>query len=48
VAAGIKARRSKEELPRSITLEKYSRCTGYPDQVPQIVGSACDNLTRYR
>jgi hypothetical protein len=36
------------DLQKSITLVKYSAYTGYPDQVPQKVGSAYDNLTRYR
>jgi hypothetical protein len=48
VAAGIKAGRSKEDLQKSITLAKYSGYTGYPDQVLQVVGSAYDNLTRFR
>jgi glyoxylase-like metal-dependent hydrolase (beta-lactamase superfamily II) len=48
VEAGIKAGRSKEELQQTIKLEKYNRYTGYPDTVPQIVGSAYDNLTRVR
>lgn len=48
VAAGIKAGRSKEDLQKSITLAKYNSYTGYPDQVPQVVGSAYDNLTRFR
>lgn len=45
VSAGIRAGRSREELQKTITLAKYSTYTGYPDQVPQMVGSAYDNLT---
>jgi len=48
VSAGIRAGKSKEELQRSIRLDKYSAYTGYPDQVPQMVGSAYDNLQRFK
>jgi glyoxylase-like metal-dependent hydrolase (beta-lactamase superfamily II) len=48
VEAGIKAGRTKEELQKSVDLSQYSRYVGYPDQVPQVVGSAYDSLMRNR
>ena len=48
VSAGIAAGRTKEDLQKTITLDRYSSYTGYPDQVPGVVGSAYDNLMRFR
>ena len=47
VQAGIKAGRSLEEIQKSVNLSKYSNFAGYPDQVPAIVQSAFNSLTKY-
>jgi glyoxylase-like metal-dependent hydrolase (beta-lactamase superfamily II) len=48
VQAGIAAGKSVEELKKTITLEKYRTWTGYPDQVPVMVESAYNSLTKYK
>lgn len=47
VQTGIKAGRTVGELQKSVNLEKYRDFAGYPDQVPAIVQSAFDSLTKY-
>lgn len=47
VQAGITAGKSVEELEKTVTLDKYSAFTGYPDQIPAIVRSAYTSLTKY-
>jgi glyoxylase-like metal-dependent hydrolase (beta-lactamase superfamily II) len=48
VQAGIAAGTSVDELKKTITLDKYKGWTGHPDQVPAIVESAYNSLTKYR
>jgi len=48
VQAGIAAGKSVDELKKTITLEKYKGWAGYPDQVPVMVESAYNSLTRYK
>lgn len=47
VQTGIKAGRIVGELQKSVNLEKYRDFAGYPDQVPAIVQSAFDSLTKH-
>ena len=46
VSAGIRAGRTKEDLQKSVTLDRYRHFVGYPEQLPQMIGSAYDSLIR--
>jgi hypothetical protein len=46
VSEGIRAGRTKEDLQKSVSLDRYRHFVGYPEQLPQMVGSAYDSLTR--
>ena len=46
VSAGIRAGRTKEDLQKSVLLDRYRHFVGYPEQLPLMVGSAYDSLTR--
>jgi glyoxylase-like metal-dependent hydrolase (beta-lactamase superfamily II) len=47
VQAGIKAGKSVGDLQKSVNLDKYRSFVGYPDQIPAIVLSAYNSLTKY-
>ena len=47
VSAGIKAGKSLEELQKTITLDKYKDWNGYAMQLPAMIQSAYNSLTKY-
>lgn len=48
VQEGIRTGKSVDDLKKTVTLEKYRSFVGYPDQLPQMVESAYNSLTKYR